>query len=168
LVNVNRRQRRLMALGVACLAVVAVAPVRSVGASGTWRGVAQIPEKATVPPVFTRVCGKCHEADRIAQGRRLKTQWEEVVDKMAAEGAVGSDDDFAAVLEYLVTDFGRVNVNAAPAEELAKVMHLEPADAEKIVAYRKIHGKFEDFAALVAMPGAPVDALTKRRDALLF
>ena len=72
------------------------------------------------------------------------------------------------ILDYLVSEFGRVRVNIASAPEFAKVMHLEPSQAEEIVEYRKTNGKFEDFAALVAVPGVPVDALSKRRDALFF
>jgi DNA uptake protein ComE-like DNA-binding protein len=87
---------------------------------------------------------------------------------MIAEGAMGSDDDFAAVLDYLVLNFGRVNVNHAPAPEMATVLHIDLTDAERLSVYRKEHGPFADFAALVSVPGAPVEALTKRRDALVF
>jgi DNA uptake protein ComE-like DNA-binding protein len=48
------------------------------------------------------------------------------------------------------------------------VIHLELKAADVIVTYRKAHGPFADFEALIAMPGAPVEALQKRRDAIVF
>ena len=45
------------------------------------------------------------------------------------------------IIKYLVTDFGRVDVNKAPAPELAEVLHLTDAEAEAIVAARKAAGR---------------------------
>ena len=47
-------------------------------------------------------------------------------------------------------------------------LHIEGKDADAIVAYRTAHGRYADFDALVAIPGAPVQALTQRRDAIVF
>ena len=87
---------------------------------------------------------------------------------MVARGAVVNDEDYDVIIKYLVTEFGRVDVNKATAADLAEVLHLEPADADAIVAARKTVGRFADFDALVAAPGVPVAALEKRRDALFF
>jgi competence protein ComEA len=125
-------------------------------------------QSANAPEAFTRVCGRCHAQDRIVEGRRSRSQWEEVLERMVAKGATGSDDDFGIVIEYLVSEFGRVTINSAPADELAQVLHLDTKEADAIVAYRKSHGPFADFDALIAMPGAPVEALRKRRDAIVF
>lgn len=125
-------------------------------------------QQAQPPAPFTRVCAECHASNRIVEGRRFRSQWEEVIEAMLVEGAKGSDDDFRVILEYLVSAFGRVNVNAAPAPELQQVLHLESGQAESIVDYRKKNGKFADFDALIAMPAAPVEALTARRDAPIF
>jgi competence ComEA-like helix-hairpin-helix protein len=40
--------------------------------------------------------------------------------------------------------------------------------AGAIVAYRKQHGPFEDFEALLKVPGLNRDALEKKRDAITF
>jgi len=136
---------------------------------GSRQSEASKPPRAEPPPVFARMCaGKCHSADRITDGRRSRAQWGEVLDKMVGEGAEGSDEDFTAVARYLVGEYGRVNVNADPADDLALVLHLDVKDAEAIVTYRKEHGKFEDFAALTAVPGIAADTLQKRRDAIVF
>jgi competence protein ComEA len=123
---------------------------------------------AEPPEPFVRVCGKCHDAARIIQGRRFREQWEETLDKMVTKGAKGSDEDFDAILSFLMSAFGRVNVNAAPAEDIGSVLHLESSQADAIVRFREQHGKFADFDALSKVPGANVDALRKARDAIVF
>ena len=114
------------------------------------------------------MCIECHEATRVVERRRSKAQWEEVIGEMVVEGAQGSDEDFEIVLSYLVAEHGRVNVNSGDAAEIGQVLHLEAAAAESIVAYRTKNGKFADFEALIAVPGAPVEALKKRRNAIVF
>ncbi|HEY7501559.1 MAG TPA: helix-hairpin-helix domain-containing protein [Vicinamibacterales bacterium] len=114
------------------------------------------------------MCGKCHDAARIVQGRRFREQWEETLDKMVAKGATGSDEDFDAIMTFLLTAYGRVNINAAPADDIGSVLHLETSQAEAIVKFRDDHGKFADFDALTKVPGANVEALQKARDAIVF
>jgi competence protein ComEA len=120
------------------------------------------------PAAFARVCSKCHDGTRIVEGRRLRSQWEETLEKMIALGATGTDEDFEAILDYLVRVHGRVNVNTAAADEIALVLHIEKAPAAAIVKFREEHGKFADFDALTKVPGVPVEALRKVRDAILF
>jgi len=110
----------------------------------------------------------CHETQRIVEGRRFRAQWVEVIDAMVARGATVNDEDFEIVLAYLVSEHGRVNVNVADAAEIAQVLHLDTTAAETIVAHRTEKGKFADFAALVAVPGVPVESLRKRRSAIVF
>jgi competence protein ComEA len=155
------------------VAVLAWAAVTAVIAAGHSRA-SQVPQPAPQEPTpeppaaFVRLCVKCHPASRVVDARRARSQWEEVLDQMVTRGATGSDEDFEIVLEFLVTEYGRVAINSAPADELAQVLHLDAKAADAIVGYRKTHGPFADFDALVAMPGAPVEALRKRRDAIVF
>src|SRR5689334_4250800 len=99
-------------------------------------------ESKPPPAAFVRVCGKCHNADRIIEGRRTRAQWGEVIEAMVAKGAEGTDDDFAVIVEHLVSEYGRVRINAASAAEVAEVLHLQKAAADLIVDYRTKHGKF--------------------------
>ncbi len=87
---------------------------------------------------------------------------------MVARGATGTDEEFDVIFDYLVAQYGHVAINTAPADEIAEVLHLEPNVAEAIVQRRTNGGKFADFDALVAVPGVPVDALKKLRDAIVF
>jgi len=118
--------------------------------------------------LLQKVCGNCHALDRVTASRRSRAQWEEVTDKMIALGAKGTEDEFTAVLSYLVSHYGRVNVNTATASEIAEVLGLSPQEAEVIVKYRKDKGKFEDFEALSKTPGVAVEKLEKNRDAISF
>jgi competence protein ComEA len=120
------------------------------------------------PAAFARVCSKCHDGTRIVEGRRFRSQWEETLEKMTALGATGTDEDFDAILDYLVRVHGRVNVNTAVADEIALVLHIEKEPAAAIVKFREQHGKFADFEALIKVPGVPVEALRKVRDAIVF
>ena len=107
-------------------------------------------------------------SDRIIEGRRYPSQWDEVLEKMVARGATGSDEDFQIILDYLITQFGRVAINTAPAEEIAQVLHLESSAADAIVQHRTKNGTFADFDALTKVPGLPVEELRKLRDAIVF
>jgi len=157
----------ILSLGVATAVIAGSNTPAPRGAAETVRSQ-QGEQSANAPEAFTRVCGRCHVQDRIVEGRRSRSQWEEVLERMIAKGATGSDDDFGVVMEHLVSEYGRVGINSAPADEVAQVLHLDTKVADGIVSYRKAHGPFADFDALIAMPGAPVEALRKRRDAIVF
>jgi competence protein ComEA len=117
---------------------------------------------------YTRVCSTCHDAQRILSNRRTKDQWGEVIDKMIERGAQGTDEDFAAVQDYLVSHYGRINVNRGSAADLATVLRIPQKDAEAIVAFRTTNGPFTDFDALAKVPGLDLDTLKQNRDAISF
>jgi cytochrome c5 len=84
----------------------------------------ELPEGAG-KDVTIRVCTKCHSADNIIANRQNRAGWENTISKMVGYGADGSDDDYTAILEYLVKNFGPANAapavaapaNAAPATQ---------------------------------------------------
>jgi DNA uptake protein ComE-like DNA-binding protein len=143
------------------LAAIALGTVASMAAM-------QPETRPAPPPEFTKVCMRCHASDKVVEGRRYPAQWDQVIEQMVARGAIGSDQELEVVFDYLVAEFGRVAINTAPADEIAQVLHLEPAVAETIVRHRLEAGPLADFAALAAVPGLPVAALEKRRDAIVF
>ncbi|MFN0124751.1 MAG: helix-hairpin-helix domain-containing protein [Blastocatellia bacterium] len=118
--------------------------------------------------LLQKLCGNCHALDRVTASRRSRAQWEETTDKMITAGAKGSDEEFTAVLNYLVSRHGRVNVNNAPVSEITEATGLSDAEAEAIVRYRKDKGKIEDFEALAKIPGLAAEKLEKARDAISF
>ena len=52
------------------------------------------------------VCTQCHDLARIISKRRTKEEWSDTVDKMAARGAMASDEEFDAIVTYLAKNFG--------------------------------------------------------------
>jgi competence ComEA-like helix-hairpin-helix protein len=119
--------------------------------------------------VFTTNCARCHPIDRVTAMRRSRPQWEEAITTMiTARGAQVSDDDFDIILDYLVKEYGRVDVNRASAEDLVEVLNISEKLAAAIVAYRKEHGRFEDFDALAKVPGIDREQLETKRDAITF
>ncbi|MBP6824809.1 MAG: helix-hairpin-helix domain-containing protein [Acidobacteria bacterium] len=120
------------------------------------------------PELLQKVCGSCHALSKVTGARRSRAQWEEVTDKMISSGAKASDDEFTAVINYLVSQYGRANVNTASASEIAEATGLSEQEAEAIVKYRKDKGKIEDFDALSKTPGVAIEKLEKSRDAISF
>ena len=118
--------------------------------------------------VLQKVCGSCHTMGKVTGSRRSRAQWEEVTDKMIAAGAKATDEEFTTVINYLVSQYGRANVNTASASEIAEATGLSEQEAEAIVKYRKDKGKFEDFDALSKTPGVAIEKLEKSRDAISF
>ena len=121
-----------------------------------------------VARLFVYTCNECHDAGRITAMRRTKTDWEEVINKMIENGANGTPKDFETIYDFLLRFFGKVYINSATADDLKTIVGLTQKDADAIVAYRKGHGRFADFDALINMPDAPVEALRKRRDGIVF
>lgn len=70
-------------------------------------GAAQTPDLAHSREVFNKVCGTCHTPESAVSMRRTRTEWQEEIARMIANGAKGTDDEFATVLDYLTSQFGR-------------------------------------------------------------
>jgi competence ComEA-like helix-hairpin-helix protein len=118
---------------------------------------------------FQRVCSNCHPITRVTSTRRSRRQWEEVIETMInSRNAKISDEDYDVILEHLVKTYGRVNVNQAESKDLTDVLGISEGMAGTIVSYRREHGTFADFDALIKVPGIDRDALEKKRDAISF
>ena len=129
--------------------------------------------RAQEPPAkaketFERVCGTCHKPEAALSARRSRDQWTESIEGMISRGAKISDEEFATVLDYLVRQYGKVNVNRGTVDEMVEVLGVTAQEADAIVKYRADKGKFEDFAALSKVPGVDVQKLEKNRVAIGF
>jgi competence protein ComEA len=65
---------------------------------------------AALPPgpgrdVVMRVCSKCHDPSIAAEQDLDATGWKELVNQMAANGANGTDEEFAQITDYLAKSF---------------------------------------------------------------
>jgi competence protein ComEA len=168
---IDRRLRAVSVLAGALLAAIIGSAHPSANATTPFQApidAAQQQADQKAVAAYERVCSTCHDSQRILSNRRTKDQWSEVIDKMVERGAQGTDDDFTAVMEYLITHYGRINVNKAPAKDLAKVVRISDKDAETIVAFRKENGPFKDLDTLCTVPGIDVAALKQNLDAISF
>jgi competence ComEA-like helix-hairpin-helix protein len=140
----------------------------AVVAAALARGSAQ-EKNDKAEKTFTTVCTRCHPAEKVLAARRTPLQWEEVITTMkTTRGAPITDEEFDVVYEYLVREHGRVEVNRAPAEDLAAVLEIPEQAAETIVSYRKEHGAFKDLDALLKVPGLDAAQLKKKKEAIAF
>jgi quinoprotein glucose dehydrogenase len=73
-----------------------------------------------------RLCGKCHSLDQAVSLRQGPTAWQESITKMVNLGAQGTNEDFTAILQYLVKFYGGADI--APTAVAA------PIEAAKTVA----------------------------------
>jgi competence protein ComEA len=121
---------------------------------------------------LVRVCSKCHSPDNVIANGQDRAGWEETITKMAGFGAVGTDDEFTAILDYLVKNFpadsGVVNVNKATAAQLASGLGLSDAEAGAVVDYRKKNGDFKTIDDLKKVPDVDGKKLDAKKDRLAF
>src|ERR1700688_4275945 len=62
------------------------------------------------------VCTQCHTLSRVTDLKRNREEWQATVDRMSAKGALGSQQDFDAIVTYLAKNFGAEEAKpAAPA-----------------------------------------------------
>ena len=116
---------------------------------------------------FEAVCGKCHAASLVADLRSLE-EWEETVNKMVSLGAQGTDEQFDAVMRYLLKNLTKVNVNIAEPAELASVLEIKQAAAEALVKYRSEHGSFKSMDDLKKAPGVNAEKLEALKEKIVF
>jgi mono/diheme cytochrome c family protein len=97
----NRFKRLIGLIGlVFVLVVMSALEQPRVAATSTAQAEAQA--------IVQKVCGTaCHALERATVTPRSRAQWEEVMSKMVALGAKGTDEELATVLNYLATNYGR-------------------------------------------------------------
>lgn len=122
--------------------------------------------------ITVRVCGTCHPSARGAAVRLTRAGWQNVIAKMVSLGAKGSDEELAAVLDYLSANFKGdapkpVNMNTAPAIDLESVAGLLRKEAAALIAYRTKHGPCKTLQDLKKIPGVDFRKIERRRDRLV-
>jgi len=117
--------------------------------------------------VFERLCGKCHAASMV-HDLKTEEEWGETVDNMASIGAKGTEEEFDAVLRYLSRNFTKVNINTAPAAQIAPVLDISEAAAQAIVDYRTQQGPFTTLGDLAKVPGLDKNKIEARKERIAF
>ncbi|MDE3165290.1 MAG: helix-hairpin-helix domain-containing protein [Acidobacteriota bacterium] len=121
--------------------------------------------------VLLKTCKTCHPPDTAASKRHTHDEWEEVIQKMIDTGATGTDEEFDQIVDYLARAFpklDKVNVNQAPAEDLAATLALPFPSAQAIVNWRAKNGPYRTADDLKKVPGVDAAKLDAARDKILY
>jgi competence protein ComEA len=118
------------------------------------------------------VCNKCHQPERAASVRLTRDGWNDLVQEMIQRGAQGTPEQFAAIVNYLATNFlgeapKPLNINSAHAIDLEAVAGLTRKEAAAVVAWRDTHGICTALADLKAVPGLDFKKIESRSDFLV-
>ena len=105
-----------------CVAALLLAPAA---------GVAQ--PAAGAREAFLKVCGGCHPVDTVTSQRRSRAQWQESINSMVTRGAKGSNDELAAILDYLATQYGPASPGGPPEAGRGRNSAYLPGSADKHV-----------------------------------
>jgi len=168
----------LMSMGVIVASIFAWTPVRA-GQTATQNATAdQSLLHPEFPPgegrdVVMRLCVKCHSPNIILASGQDRVGWENTITKMARLGAVGTDDDYSDIADYLTANFPpspikKIFINMATDKQIASILEISEDDAKAIVAYRdKVKGfnSLEDMKKVLNVDAKNLDA---KKDRLVF
>lgn len=131
-----------------------------------------LPESAGKDEIL-RICGVCHEAAKTTSVKLTREGWQETIDRMKAFGARGSDEEFAAILEYLGAHFKgdvvrALDMNAAEAIDLESVLSLLRRESAAVLQYRKSRGPFASLDDLKGLDPAIFTKIDARKDRIVF
>ena len=120
-----------------------------------------------------RICGKCHSATIVLAYGQKREGWEKTITKMVRLGAVGTDEDFTDIADYLTTNFPpsdipKIFVNKATDEQIAKTLEISIDDAKAIVAYRDKVGGFKSIDDMKRVPNVDTKKIDAKKDNLVF
>jgi competence protein ComEA len=148
-------------------AILALAVLAATGTAS-----AQLPDGPGKDTVV-KVCGTCHEPNRAAAVRLTREGWEQTVSDMRWRGAKGTDEEFTAVIEYLVANFlgeapAKLNMNRATSVELESVVLLLRKESSALIAYRDKVGGFKSIDDIKKCPGVDFKKIEAAKDRITF
>jgi competence ComEA-like helix-hairpin-helix protein len=131
----------------------------------------QLPDGAGKDTLL-KVCSTCHNADVVQGYNQGKDAWSDTISQMIQRGAEGSEDQFNAILDYLVKNFGPrsagTNVNKATSAELASQLSISGKEADAIVKYRTDNGAFKVLDDLKKVPDLDFKKIESQKDRIVF
>ena len=120
-----------------------------------------------------RTCGKCHSPTIVLAYGQKREGWEKTITKMVRLGAVGTDEDFTDIADYLTANFPpsaipKIFVNKATDEQIAKILEISIDDAKAITAYRDKVGGFKSIDDMKHVPNVDTKKIDAKKDNLVF
>jgi competence ComEA-like helix-hairpin-helix protein len=146
--------------------VVIVLLVAGSGSPGATLAAQNVLPDAPGRDVTVKVCAGCHAAETVASVRHTPEGWRDVIVKMVAAGAEGTEQELEMVLQYLSTHFPAetqkaLNLNTATAIDLESVVGLLRKEAAALIAHREKHGpckKLEDLKKVAGLDYKKIEA----------
>jgi competence protein ComEA len=164
-------------VAVACAAAIwmasaaAHAPPQTTSASDTTKAASRFPPGPGRDALF-KVCADCHGPESALGHLKTRDEWVKTLDDMASQGAQGTDEEWKNILEYLVTHYSLIFVNADSARDLATRLDVPAETADAIVRMRTERGKFTSIDDLKKVPGledkSVAAKLDARKDRMIF
>ena len=116
-------------------------------------------------------CGNCHGAETVASVRLSPQGWREVITRMVAAGAQGTEQELETIFQYLSTHFSvdaqaALDLNTATAVELESVASLLRKEAAALIAYREKNGPCKKLEDLKKVPGLDYKKIEARKERL--
>jgi competence ComEA-like helix-hairpin-helix protein len=150
--------------------VIALLLCGAVGSSGVMRAQDVLPD-APGKDVTVKVCAGCHAADTVASVRHTPDGWRDVIAKMVAAGAEGTEQELESVFQYLSTQFPvaaqkALNINTATAIDLESVAGLLRKEAAAVIAHREKHGPCKKLEDLKNVDGLDYKKIEARKELL--
>jgi competence protein ComEA len=129
--------------------------------------------KSKFPPgpgrdALLKVCSDCHGAESAVASIMTKEEWSKTLDKMANNGASGTDEEWNLLQAYLDKNYSFIFVNKATATELASTLDVIADVADAIVKRRIDKGNFTSIDDLKAIPGVVSAAVDARKERIIF
>ena len=120
-----------------------------------------------------QVCSACHEAAKATSVKLTREGWIETINRMKAFGASGSDDEFAAILEYLSTNFKGdtvrpLDMNTAESIDLESVLQLLRRESRAVLEYREKRGQFSSLDDLKGLDPVIFKKIEAKKDRIVF
>ena len=122
--------------------------------------------------ITVKRCGNCHAPDVVASVRLTPQGWREVIARMVAAGAEGTDEEFETIFQYVSTQFPvesqtALDLNAASAVELESVAGLLRKEAAALIAYREKNGPCKKLEDLRKVEGLDYKKIEARKGRLI-
>ena len=152
-----------LVLVAACLALIGFAAVAG-AAENQSDGLPEGKGKAAI----LWACVGCHEIEVATRNRYTEAGWRRMVNTMVERGAELSEPEIADVTAYLAKNFGKANVNTAPAAQLEEALGLTEKEALAIVSYREQNGDIKSLDQLKSVPGVSPDKIQAKAAAIAF
>ena len=151
-------------------AAVIVLLVAVSGPPGSMLAAQDVLPDAPGKDITVSLCANCHAAETVASVRHTPEGWRDVIAKMVAAGAEGTEQELESVFQYLSTQFPAeaqkaLDLNTATAIELESVAGLLRKEAAALIAHREKNGpckKLEDVKKIAGLDYKKIEARKER------